>query len=170
MVYEALTDGTWDLWVARPDGSESHRSTNSPGSERSAAWHPRLPFIYFESDGRTIWRVAIDASARATGPPERWLTLPDRLEAASDGIDFTVNGDRILVTLLERASDIWLVELIVAQPGSGEKPHTRSGECVGRAGGEAKGLPPLFVRDRRAITSPRRTPNRIWRSPRPACR
>ena len=89
MVYEALTDGTWDLWVARPDGSESHRLTNLPGSERSAAWHPRLPFIYFESDGRTIWRVPIDASARATGPPERWLTLPDRLDAASDGIDFT---------------------------------------------------------------------------------
>ena len=57
MVYEALTDGTWDLWVARPDGSESHRSTNLPGSERSAAWHPRLPFIYFESDGQTIWRA-----------------------------------------------------------------------------------------------------------------
>jgi Tol biopolymer transport system component len=111
LVYEAVTEGSWDLWVAKPDGSGAERLTTLAGSERSAFWHPRLPFIYFERDDNAIWRVQVDPSGRAAGAPQPWLTLPGRIEAASDSMAFTSAGDRVVVSLLERASDIWLVEL-----------------------------------------------------------
>jgi serine/threonine protein kinase len=111
IAYEALTEGSWDLWVARGDGSGARRVTTLPGNERSAAWHPRLPFIYFDGDDGALWRVRVDAGGKALGVPEIWLKLTGRLESAGDSIDFTRTGDRVLVSLLERASDIWLVEL-----------------------------------------------------------
>ncbi len=110
MVYEAVSEGSWDLWVARADGSGARRLTTGAGSERSAAWHPRLPFLFYEGDAGRIWRVGVDSSGKAVGVPHLWLTLPGRLEAGNDSVDFTRAGDRVLVTVLERGSDIWLVE------------------------------------------------------------
>lgn len=106
-----MTDGSWDLWTVRADGSQPQRVTTLPGNERTASWHPRLPFIYFDVDGHAIWRVRIDAAGKAIGPPEPWLALSGRTDPAGDSLDFTPNGDRVLITVRERASDIWLVEL-----------------------------------------------------------
>ncbi len=113
IAYEAVTEGSWDLWVAKPDGSGAHRLTTHAGNERSASWHPRLPFVYFGADDRAIWRVRVDPSGAAAAAPERWLTLPGRLEVGGDRVDFTSDGGRVLVTVRERASDIWLVELLL---------------------------------------------------------
>jgi eukaryotic-like serine/threonine-protein kinase len=111
LAYEAVTDGSWDLWVAKADGSEAHRLTDLPGNERTAAWHPRLPFVYFHDSYGILWRVPVDTAGKPTGAPHVWMKLPGRMIVAGDGLDFTPAGDRVLVTLLERASDIWLVEL-----------------------------------------------------------
>jgi hypothetical protein len=43
------------------------------------------------------------------------MKIPGRTSVANDGLDFERAGDRVLVTLRERASDIWLVELQNAQ-------------------------------------------------------
>jgi hypothetical protein len=61
---------------------------------------------WFKADDGAVWRVRVDTAGRAATAPERWLTLPGRLEVAHDGVDFTSAGDRVLVTLLERGSDI----------------------------------------------------------------
>jgi Tol biopolymer transport system component len=111
IVYEAVTEGTWDLWVVRADGSNPHRLTSLPGGERAAAWHPRLPFIYFGDNLGAIWRVPIDADGRATGAPQPWLQLSGRMKVSGDGLDFSRDGERVLVTLMELARDIWLIEL-----------------------------------------------------------
>jgi Tol biopolymer transport system component len=111
IAYEAITEGSWDLWTANPDGSQAQRLTSLPGNERTASWHPRLPFIYFDGEG-AIWRVRTDPEGRALGLPERWLVLPGRTDAVGDGLDFSADRERVLITVRERASDIWLVELV----------------------------------------------------------
>lgn len=109
IAYEAISDGSWDLWVTTADGSAAHRITDMPGSERGAAWHPRQPIIYFISND-AIWRIPVDSAGRASGPPQIWLKLPGRMSAAHDALDFTRDGNRVLVSLHENASDLWLVE------------------------------------------------------------
>jgi len=67
--------------------------------------------VYFHDEEGVIWRVPVDTAGKPTGAPRIWLKMPGRTSAAGDGLDFTRQGDRALVTLRERASDIWLVEL-----------------------------------------------------------
>jgi TolB protein len=110
IAYEAVTDGSWDLWVVKADGSEPHRLTNLPGNERTATWHPRLPAVYFHDSDGVVWRVPVDAAGKPTAAPHVWFEAGARMRVAGDGLDFTRSGDQALVTLLERASDIWLVE------------------------------------------------------------
>ena len=111
LAYEALTEYSWDLWTVNADGSDPHRLTSLPGNERSAAWHPRLPLIYFRGPQQGIWRVPVDKSGKAAGEPRPWLTASGRLEASGDDIDFSPDGRHVLVGLRERAADIWLVEM-----------------------------------------------------------
>ena len=73
-----------------------------------ARWDPHR---ILQADDGAVWRVRVDPAGRSVAAPESWLTLPGRLKPAHDGLDFTSAGDRVLVTLLERGSDIWLVEL-----------------------------------------------------------
>ena len=111
LVYEAVSDGSWNLWVVDADGSHPRQLTSLPGNERQAAWHPRSPFIFFIDARRAVWRVPIDSSGRPTGEPRPWLELREHFEIAADSLDFTPRGDRLLVAILARASAIWLVEL-----------------------------------------------------------
>ena len=111
LAYEALTDYSWDLWTVNADGSDARRLTSMPGNERTASWHPRLPFIYFGGPGFGVWRVPVDAAGRATGEPRPWLTMNGRLQADGDDLDFTSDGKSVLISLRERAADIWLIEL-----------------------------------------------------------
>ena len=109
--YEALSDYSWDLWTVNVDGSDAQRLTTLPGNERTASWHPKLPFIYFMGPQHGIWRIPVDSAGKAAGEPKPWLTMSGRLEADGDDLDFTRDGSRVLVSLRERAADIWLVEL-----------------------------------------------------------
>jgi TolB protein len=57
LVYEAVTEGSWDLWVVSADGRNPRRLTSDPGNERSPAWSPDGKFLYFIKDYRVVWRI-----------------------------------------------------------------------------------------------------------------
>ena len=111
IVYEALTDGSWDLWIVDPDAPAPRRLTTSSGSDRFAAWqeHPRA--LFFQRDGREVLRMPFDDRGTPAGAAERWLVPPGRLRLDADGLDISPSDDRLLLTLESLASDIWLVEL-----------------------------------------------------------
>ena len=44
-----------------------------------------------------------------SGPAERWFVSPDRHLLAADSLDVSPPGDRLMLTLVSPASDIWLV-------------------------------------------------------------
>jgi Tol biopolymer transport system component len=115
LVYESVSDGSWNLWVVDANGNSPHQLTSLPGNERQATWRPGSSFIYFIDGDGAIQRVDVDTAGRPAGQPHVWLKLPARSEIAADSLDFTRAGDRLLVTVVQRASAIWLVEL------SGEK-------------------------------------------------
>lgn len=68
IVYEAVTDGSWDLWIVDPDDPAPRRLTTFAGNERQAAWqkHPRS--LFFLRDNREVWRMPFDAKGWPTGP------------------------------------------------------------------------------------------------------
>jgi Tol biopolymer transport system component len=111
IVYEALTDGSWDLWSVNPDNPAPRRLTTFEGNERSAAWQKEPLALFFRRDSREIWRIPMDANGSARGPAERWLVPPGRLTLIVDSFDVHPGGDRMMLTVATPASDIWLVEL-----------------------------------------------------------
>jgi eukaryotic-like serine/threonine-protein kinase len=111
IVYEAVTDGSWDLWIANPDNPAPLRLTSFPGNERQAVWQKHPLGILFQRDYREIWRLPLDAAGSPTGPAERWFVPPGRLIQYADSLDISPSGDRLMTTLVAPASDIWLVEL-----------------------------------------------------------
>jgi dipeptidyl aminopeptidase/acylaminoacyl peptidase len=107
LAFEAITDGTWDLWVAAADGKDARRLTSDPGGERSAAWSPDGTALYFLKDYRSIWRLPMGADARPTGPAKPWALFP-KTTIADGGLAFS--KDRAVVAVTEEASELWLVE------------------------------------------------------------
>ena len=110
IVYEALTDGSWDLWIVDPDAPAPRRLTMSAENDRQAVWqkHPRT--LFFRRDNREVWRMPFDDTG-TPGAATRWLVLPGRLTLTADSLDISPSDDRMLVTLAAPASDVWLVEL-----------------------------------------------------------
>ena len=111
LVYEAVSNGSWNLWVVDAGGNHPRQLTSLPGNERQAAWRPGSPFIYFIDDRRAVWRVPVDSAGQPTAEPRPWMELRERFEIAADSLDFTRHGERLLVGISRRASAIWLVEL-----------------------------------------------------------
>jgi Tol biopolymer transport system component len=111
LAYEALTEGSWDLWMVDPDAPAPTRLTRYPGNDRQAVWQPDPLQLYFIRDQREIWRIPFDAHGAPAGAPVQWFVPPGRLRVAADSLDINPAGDRLLLTLLADASDIWLVEL-----------------------------------------------------------
>jgi eukaryotic-like serine/threonine-protein kinase len=111
IVYEAVTEGSWDLWIVNPDHPAPRRLTSFPGNERQAVWQKTPLGILFYRDFREIWRLPLSAEGSPTGPAERWFVPPAPLTLTADSLDVSPSGDRLMVTLVTPASDIWLVEL-----------------------------------------------------------
>jgi Tol biopolymer transport system component len=111
IVYEALTDGSWDLWIVDPDAPTPRRLTTSSGNDRFAVWQKQPRVLLFLRDGREVWRMPFDDKGTPTGAAERWLVRPGRLRLDADSLDISPADDRLLLTLAALASDIWLVEL-----------------------------------------------------------
>lgn len=110
LVYEAVTDGSWDLWITSVDDPKSRppdRLTLNPGNERGAAWSPDGKFLYYIQDERSIWRIPMDSNCQPTGDTQLWAKFP-KTRIDYGGIDLA-KGQAALA-LLEDASDLWLVE------------------------------------------------------------
>jgi Tol biopolymer transport system component len=111
IAYEALTEGSWDLWIVNPDRPVPTRLTRSPLNDRQAVWRSHPLALYFIRGSREVWRIPFADNGAPAGDADRWLVPPPRLRVAADSLDVNPSDDRLLATLLEDASDIWLVEL-----------------------------------------------------------
>ena len=90
LVYEAVSDGSWDLWVTDAEGKNPRRPTSDPGNERRRRWSPDGKFLYYVKDFRSVWRLPMGADARPTGPAERWAEFP---KTRIDATALAVSGD-----------------------------------------------------------------------------
>jgi Tol biopolymer transport system component len=107
LVYEAVSEGSWDLWIADADGKDPRRLTFDPGNEREPVWSPDGKFLYYNKDSRSIWRLPMDASGKATGPAKLWAQFP---KTKIDGDSLTFTKDQAIIALTDEASELWLVE------------------------------------------------------------
>src|SRR5262249_38935989 len=72
IAYEAVSEGNWQLYVCKEDGSDRRRLTNDPLNERTAGWSDDGTYLYFIKDQFSVWRMPMDKEARPTGPAQRW--------------------------------------------------------------------------------------------------
>jgi Tol biopolymer transport system component len=108
LAYEAIREGSWDVWIANGDGRNARRLTSDPGNERSPAWSADGKFLYYIRDYHSVWRLPMDASGKPTGPAQLWARFP-KTRIDSDAMAFT--KDQVILSVTEEASDLWLVEL-----------------------------------------------------------
>jgi serine/threonine protein kinase len=108
IAYEAVTEGSWDLWIMERDGTHSRRLTSDPGNERTPVWSPDGRFLYFVKDYAAIWRLSLDSAGKPIGPARLWAQFPKSridLDAVAVGRRHTV------IAVTEEASQLWLAEL-----------------------------------------------------------
>jgi Tol biopolymer transport system component len=108
LVYEAVSEGSWHLWITKADGTDPRRLTSEPGNVGFPVWSPDGKFVYYRrGDRRSIWRLPMDASGTPTAPAQLWAQFP-KTKIGSDALAFT--KDQAIIALTEEASDLWLVE------------------------------------------------------------
>jgi Tol biopolymer transport system component len=106
-IYEAVSEGSWDLWITDPEGKKPRRLTSDPGNERRAVWSHDGKFVYFVRDYRSIWRLPMDAVAQPTGPAQLWAEFP---KTKIEWDSLALSKDQAVIAVTEEASDLWLVE------------------------------------------------------------
>jgi Tol biopolymer transport system component len=106
-VYQAISEGSWDLWIATAEGTDPRRLTSDPGNERGPVWSADGKFVYYVKDWRSIWRIPMNASGEQAGPAQLWAQFP-KTRFVTDSLAFT--KDQAIIALTEGASDLWLVE------------------------------------------------------------
>jgi serine/threonine protein kinase len=106
LVYEAVTEGSWDLWTANSEGKNPRRLTSGSGNERSPVWSLDGKYLYYIHDSRTIMRLPMKDGA-ATGPAHVWARFP-RTKIDSDSLALT--KDVAVIAVTEEGSDLWQVE------------------------------------------------------------
>ena len=109
MAFEAQTEGSWDIWVASTDGGSPRRLTSFPGNERAAFWQPGTSYLYFRRDFNAIWRMPLRPDGTADGEATLWMKFP-RAAFEHDSLEFSRSGDRLLATVITKASDVWRVD------------------------------------------------------------
>jgi Tol biopolymer transport system component len=68
-----------DIWTVSPDGGTPIRLTSDTANDMSPSWSPDGRYLYFASDrggALNLWRLEIDGSGRAAGPPQP-VTMPN---------------------------------------------------------------------------------------------
>jgi Tol biopolymer transport system component len=111
VVYEALTDGSWDLWIVDPDAPTPRRLTTFASNDRQAVWQKQPQALYFRRDNSEVWRLPFARDGSPSGPATAWLILPRGLRLAADSLSINPSDDRLVTALTATASDIWLIEL-----------------------------------------------------------
>ena len=106
LVYEAVSEGSWDLWIASGEGKEPRRLTSGSGNERSPVWSPEGKSLYYIHDSRSIMRLPMKDGS-ASGPAQLWARFP-RTKIDSDSLART--KDLAVIAVTEEGSDLWLVE------------------------------------------------------------
>ena len=111
LLFRGRSDGTTNLWIAASDGSGARRLIDLPGGNNtSMVWRARPLSVYFRHNFTEIWRLLMKPDGTPAGPPEPWLKLPVRQSFDDGSLDFTPQGDELLVTIIQHATDLWLVE------------------------------------------------------------
>jgi Tol biopolymer transport system component len=107
LAYEAVSEGSWDLWLADAEGRNPRRLTTDPGNERSPVWSPDGKFLYYVKDSRSVWRLPMDTGGKPAGPAQRWVRFP---KTRLDRCSLCFAEDQAIMSISEEASDLWLVE------------------------------------------------------------
>ncbi len=112
IAYEAVCEGSWDLWVTDVECKEApRRLTSDPTNERMPAFS-RDGFLYYKKD-RGIWRMPIDSEVRAVGPAHAWAEF-ERISGSSiytHNSPVAFQGDRVTATLIkEEVGDLMKLE------------------------------------------------------------
>jgi serine/threonine protein kinase len=110
LVFHVVAVGINSLWIAASDGRGARKLIDLPGHNDSVVWQARPLSIYFRHDFTAIWRLSMRPDGTPAGPPEPWLQLPLRQSFDEGSFDFSPQGDDLLVTIIQHATDLWLVE------------------------------------------------------------
>jgi dipeptidyl aminopeptidase/acylaminoacyl peptidase len=111
LLFRNVAAGTGSLWITAADGRGARKLVDLPGRNNSSmAWRARPLSIYFRHDFTKIWRMPMNPDGTPAGSPEPWLELPSRQSFDADSLDFSPHRDDLLVTIIEHATDLWLVE------------------------------------------------------------
>ncbi|MFC1629465.1 hypothetical protein ACFL3H_10210, partial [Gemmatimonadota bacterium] len=81
LLYDAIWEGKWHLWVMSVEDREERRLTNDPMNQLFGTWSPdgeKVTFYTEEPGNRNIWTIDIDgnSSAQQITDHESWDLLP----------------------------------------------------------------------------------------------
>lgn len=114
IAFSSNRDGTYDLWLMNPDGSNLRKLTNDPSNARYPAWAPSGTKIAFSSDRNGVSDIyVIDLVTKA----EQRIT--QNLGNATHPT-WSPGGDRIVFATTLNGSHIWSINI----DGSGARALT----------------------------------------------
>jgi len=110
IAYERRTN-SWDIWLAKADGSAARRVTSVAGDERLAAWLPDQSVVVFRKDaGSGVWRQSVTADGQPSGDATPWLQVGQHVTIRRFDIDHAQK--RLVAAVYTEVSDIWIVEIL----------------------------------------------------------
>jgi Tol biopolymer transport system component len=107
VVYEAVGEGSWDLWIVTAEGRDPRRLTSDAGNERHPIWSPNGKYLYYVKDSQSIWRLPMDKAGKPAGPAKLWARFP---KAGVDRSSLCFSKEQVILSITEEKSDLWLVE------------------------------------------------------------
>jgi TolB protein len=104
LAFLRLTDGVWQVWTMRADGSDQRQVTRSAFDKMRASWYP---------DGRLLVSASDGSAYRVEATDGREARIPLTLSGFQDAV-VAPDGSRIAFSLATSSSvddhDIWLVD------------------------------------------------------------
>ena len=107
---------TYEIWLTRVSDEESIQLTDGKTSDTSPAWSPDSASLYFKSNRigtADLWRQALDATGRASGPAQQ-VTVGIGLSSPSVSLD----GRRIAYAKGSTIGTIYRVPMLSDRPAT----------------------------------------------------